>query len=172
MMIKRIRSNGTFRSALLSAAAACIALLALLALDGCKNGCDGVVCGPSPFPLTVTVRDSITMKVSKPEVDSATSDTTFVLIDSVITTKSGLADVVLVDPANDPANAVSHILHFEPSDSIYRLDDLSGVGGGPYLLVVSRGARSDTVVDLLRKDVEGCCSYTVIGNYSVTMGRE
>jgi hypothetical protein len=146
---------------------------AALFLNGCKNGCEDVVCAPAPPPLTVTVRDTITTKVSVPVIDSVTSDTTFVLVDSVITAKSGLADVVLVDPADDLPNAVSHILHFDAaSDSLYQLDDLTGVGGGPYLLVVSRGARSDTIPGLLRDDVEGCCAYSVIGNYTVTMAKE
>lgn len=167
MVLRVFESISTVR--LLLFAAACTALLSIY---GCKNGCDGVVCDPAPPPLTVTVRDSITTKASVAEIDTATGDTTFVLKDSVITAKSGLADVVLVDPADDPPNAISHILQFDPSDSIYRLDDLTGVGTGPFLLVVSRDARADTLRELVRDDVEGCCAYGVIGNYTVTMNQD
>ena len=139
----------------------------LTVTNGCKEGCDGVVCSPAPPALIVSVTDTATVKDTIQQYDTTAMDTIDVIIDTAKVFPTLEATVVLYSRNGDAIVDALTTLTPNTADSTYILNDLTGISGNEFALIASRGERSDTTLGLTRQTVEGCCGYDVIGQYEM-----
>ena len=146
--------------------------LFLVHSTGCKEGCTDVVCSPAPPALIVVVRDTMTVTVETPVFDTLTQDTVLTSIDTVLVFPTSEANVYLYSVENNLFQEPVATLTVMAADTSYMLSNLSGVSGSNFGIIASRDGRSDTLSELKITTVEGCCGYSVIGNYVMELDRE
>ena len=137
--------------------------------EGCKEGCDDVVCAPAPPALIVTVTDTLAMVDTIMVYDTTLMDSVVAFDTTTSTIKTGEAMVTLYGANGTEVGDSVATLNFNSSDTTYVLTDPSGLSRTDYALIASRGERRDTVTGLSIRSVEGCCGYDVIGVYKMAL---
>lgn len=140
-------------------------LIAIAGLHGCQeDNCVGVSCGPVPIPLEVVVRDTVgvdtTLQVTRGGnlviVDTTLIFRRFVEDASVRLLRAIPGDTTFFDSI--PFTGVS-----------YARNSTTGLSGNFFLLVATRGNRSDTVRDVSLREVGGCCPYSIVGRFQMDL---
>ncbi|MEP7218567.1 MAG: hypothetical protein ABI876_06600 [Bacteroidota bacterium] len=148
-------------------------VLFILGGSGCKENCSGVACAPAPPLLQIHVLDS--MRIDTVFIDSLNRH-----IDSSVLRPRNVTDATVmlqqIDSTHKQINGKDTVVHdtttfmtVPPSGDGYLLNSQDGLHGGGFLIRAERGTRyalqrADTI-----RGVEGCCPYTVIGAYNMTL---
>lgn len=138
----------------------------LIGLNGCKEGCVDVVCGPAPPLLIVQVQDTVKVPAIIVEIDNETGDTVG-RRDTMVTAVRPISEAV-VTLHTMAANVVGEAFATVPpsvADTTYLYNERSPLPSGEFAVVATRGSRADTLTGLVVKKIEGCCSYEVVGSY-------
>ncbi|MGE3801536.1 MAG: hypothetical protein AB7H80_10980 [Candidatus Kapaibacterium sp.] len=137
--------------------------------NGCKEGCDNVVCSPAPPGLIVTVEDTLALIDTVMTYDTTAMDSiaTFDTTNSIIKTNEAIVTLHTIS-GGQIGNAVA-TLDLVITDTTYVLYDISTLQSTDYALIAQRGNRIDTTIDLTIRKVEGCCGYDVIGVYRMRL---
>ena len=144
-------------------------LLTAAAGNGCKEGCDGVVCAPAPPALVVTVEDTLAVIDTVTRYDTTLMDSVRVPDTTITTVPTFEATVTLHPVSGDAVQSSVRTLDPVSVDTTYVLTDPSGLAHTDYALIARRGDRADTLTGLTIRTVEGCCGYDVIGVYTMKL---
>ncbi|MCB0713095.1 MAG: hypothetical protein KDD67_12255 [Ignavibacteriae bacterium] len=137
--------------------------------NGCKEGCDGVVCSPAPPGLIVTVEDTLAVIDTVMVYDTTAMDSiaTFDTTNTIIKTNEAVVTIHTV--SGDQIGDAVATLDIITTDTSYILSDISNLQSTNYTLIAQRGNRIDTTTDLTIRTVDGCCGYDVIGVYRMRL---
>lgn|GEM_PF-2119936 len=143
----------------IGAALAIAGVMTLVA--GCSDNCTGVDCGPVPPALQAVVLDTV-------QVD------TVVYVDSL--QQNVTMTIRRLGPVTDAVVTLAHVVGADTLD----FDTLDASGGeyqrltiaglpsdSSFVLQARRGGKFARATDLKIRHVSGCCSYDVIGRYTL-----
>jgi hypothetical protein len=143
-------------------------LLVILApfSTGCGDSCGDIACLPAPPPLQVVVYDTLSVDTTIRRLEGTDS----IDVDTVIEKKAPTTDAV-VTLATGLDSVLTTVDTLSRSDTLYSENDLSKIPGGLFRIVAVRGSRQ--FISTLRKleQVEGCCPYAIVGQFTFTLPR-
>ncbi len=140
-------------------------LIAIAGLHGCQeDNCVGVSCGPVPIPLEVAVRDTVGVDTTV----QVTRGGNLVIVDTTLIRRRFVADasVRLLRAAAGDTTFFDSIPYTGAS---HTRTSIAGMSGNFFLLVATRGNRSDTVRDVSLREVGGCCPYPIVGRFEMDL---
>lgn len=142
------------------------ALLLLVAplSTGCGDSCGDIACLPAPTPLEVVVFDTVSVRTTIRRMegnDSIDVDTT--VVRRLSTTQ---ATVTIM---RDSATVLLPVGTLTPSDTIYQELDIARIPDGQFQIQAARGGRAVLSNRLTIQHVAGCCPYSIVGRYSLTL---
>jgi hypothetical protein len=138
----------------------------LLAAQACKDTCSGVDCGPAPPLIVATVTDTLsvdtTLTLTTSKVDS------FVTVDTTLIVRRQVTDAAVFVAQIAGADTVAFDT-LQLRDGLFYKDDPARMPTGSFVLAARRGSRIALVQNLTVQQVDGCCSYPVVGRYTLTL---
>lgn len=164
-----LRAMRASRSAALRALLPAALLVgALLVLGGCKDGCDGVVCGPVPPALQVSVTD--TVSVDTQLVVLSGSPVALDTVDTMLVVRRTIADAeVMFMTINGADTTAGSAIPRDASANTYTVQGVQEVPSGSFLVQALRNGRRARTAALVVRKVDGCCGYSVVGNYRLDL---
>jgi hypothetical protein len=137
---------------------AIIAVIMVTGLFSCSDHCTDVACGPAPPPLTVIVKDTITVDT----VSIGGLDTMIVFVrpttEAVVTLQHVIGNDTLTF---DTLNATT--------ENEYMLRDPSNLPDSIFMFRAERDGRAIVSGNVQVQMVDGCCPYPIIGRYTVQL---
>lgn len=163
------RATHTSRSAVLHALLPAALLVgALMLLDGCKDGCDGVICGPVPPALQLSVTD--TVSVDTQLIVLRGSPAVLDTVDTALVVRRTIVDAdVMFMTINGKDTIAGTVIPRDASASTYTVAAVHDVPSGSFLVQALRNGRSARTPALVVRTVDGCCGYSVVGTYRLDL---
>ena len=142
------------------------ALVVLLApfSNGCGDSCGDIACLPAPIPLEVIVSDTISVRTTIRRLegtDSIDVDTTE--IRRAATTAATVSIITENGTTRDTLGTL------QLSDTLYHELDLARIPDGEFRLLATRGERGFLSSPLLKQHVGGCCPYSIVGRFTLSL---
>ncbi len=141
---------------------------ALMLLDGCRDGCDGVICGPVPPALQVSVTD--TVSVDTQLVVLSGSPAALDTVDTVLVVRRTIIDAdVIFMTINGKDTTAGSAIPRDASANTFTVLNAQDVPGGSFLVQALRNGRRSRTPALTVRKVDGCCGYSVGGSYRLDL---
>jgi hypothetical protein len=146
-----------------------VMLAALVLLpSACADKCTGVECGPAPPVLQVAVSDTVRVDTTlyRQRADIAVIDTVDTTL--VVTRPVTEGVIVTLQQVSGTDTLAFDTVRTTSSDTFIKTD-VAGLPATEFLIRADRNGRHAFYGGLKLQQVEGCCSYPVVGFYRMTL---
>ncbi len=139
----------------------------LLLSNGCGDSCGEIACLPAPPALEVLVVDTISVDTTIRRLERIDS----IDVDTVVVRNAAISDATVLMVV-DSSGVISSVGELRRFDSLYQEADIARIPGGEFKLRALRGARGTTSNPIAIQYVEGCCPYSIVGRYILTLPKD